>query len=360
MRTVIFRPTNDCNLACTYCYDKNNHNTDTSMLRKNATKRLLENEEELLKAFEKLYEKETNPQVIFHGGEPLLIDPIILDRFCSKLKEIKPMNFSIQTNGTLINDQVISLLKKYDFRVGISLDGCNEQQNCARIFPNRINSFNVVFKNIKKLQENGVKHGIIMSISKSQSHGERKIYDFIGENNINCNIRPVFAADSETSNTIMTPEEYSEFFNNLFDIWISDKDKKVSTHQILELYNALKQELDGNFINKICSASPNCFMNFISLDVNGELYACNRLYGKEPFHYGNIKNLTMPMIEGKAKELLIKRNASIQEKCSSCASLKKCNGGCPAESYDVYGDILHPSAECKIKQLVSKHIREVI
>ncbi len=358
MKTVVFRPTNNCNLACTYCYDKNNHNKITSELRKEATDIFEKNQEFLLESFEILFEKEENPRVIYHGGEPLLIDSKVLDNFCHKLRNIKNTNFSIQTNGTLINNETIDLFKKYNFQVGISLDGCNESQNCARVFPNGINSFNVVYRNINKLRDASVKHGIIMSIGKSHLNQEQDIYDFIGDNCFSCNIRPIFSVDSSSEKSVMTPEEYAIFFNKLFDIWFYDDKKKVGTHQILELYQALKKELDPNYYDHSCSNSNQCFKDFICMDVFGELYACNRLYGIEDFHYGNLKNNTYNEIMQMASNLLMERNLSIEDRCGSCKMINKCYGGCPAESYDTYHDILHPSDDCKTKKLVSNHVRE--
>ena len=87
MRTVIFRPTNKCNLRCTYCYDKNNHRCGIESIRKSATELFKKEEENLLESFNKLYEGEDNPKIIFHGGEPLIIDSKVLDDFLEELKE---------------------------------------------------------------------------------------------------------------------------------------------------------------------------------------------------------------------------------------------------------------------------------
>lgn len=40
MITVIFRPTNDCNLRCTYCYDMKNHKCNSNNIRKKLLKYL--------------------------------------------------------------------------------------------------------------------------------------------------------------------------------------------------------------------------------------------------------------------------------------------------------------------------------
>jgi uncharacterized protein len=359
MRTVVFRPTNNCNLRCTYCYDKNNHNEKVDRIRKNANDKFENEFDNLIKDFKILFKDERYPKIIFHGGEPLLIYPNNLKLFCNELnKNINNIDYSIQTNGTLINSETIDLFKKEKFHVGVSLDGCNENENKCRIFINGKNSFKPVMKNIKLLKDNNVKFGVIMSINKDHIGNEEKLYDFISDENISCNIRPVFASNPDSISKVMNEEEYATFFNNLFDIWFDDKEGKVSTHQVTELYDALKEVIKDNYESNLCSNSDNCFRNFISLDVDSNLYACNRLYGKEKFYYGNLKEISMEEVKEKIDNLLEERRKSISSSCSNCNSFNNCHGGCPAESYDIYEDILHKSNMCKVKSLVREHIKE--
>ena len=357
MRNIIFRPTNNCNLRCSYCYDKNNHNTCLDTVRNNATELFKREEENLIESIDKLFDGEENPSITFHGGEPLLINSKILDEFCSEIIKNRNLKMVIQTNGTLIDENVIELFKKYKFHVGLSLDGCSEKQNRARVFPNGVNSFDRVMDRIKLLQDNSVKFGIIMSINKAHEGCEEDLYNFIADNKLNCNIRPVFANDSETSSQVMSIDDYSKFFNNLFDIWFDDVEKRVDTHQVLELYRALRKAIDIRYRDRTCSNSNNCFKNFISLDVLSNLYACNRLYGVDKFYYGNLKVDSMDDINKKIDALLEERNKAIRSSCENCSQLNKCYGGCPAESYGMYKDILHPTVECQVDQKVLKHVR---
>lgn len=359
MKTVVFRPTNACNLRCTYCYDKDNHQLSEKAISKKVTETFQKEEENIIKALDILYQDEKYPQIILHGGEPLLIETKVLDKFCENLKN-KGIDISIQTNGTLITDEVIELLKRYDISIGLSLDGSNEKQNYQRIYPDGNNSFNRVMTSLNKLKQEKIKFGIIMSVAKQHIGVEQELYDFIGKNDLYCNIRPVFASCDELSSTIMTEEEFAQFFTNLFDIWFYDEDKKVSTHQILELYQTLKGQIDKNFFERGCNNSPNCFRNFISLDVYSNLYACNRLYGIPEFYYGNLKKQKYIDIKEKIEKLIELRQKAISKNCGDCEEFNRCNGGCPAESYDIYHDIIHPAPICKSKKLIYNHVRGIL
>ena len=356
MKNIIFRPTNNCNLACKYCYDKNNHEV-CDKLRDNATNKFLENENLLVDGINKLFENEKQPKLIFHGGEPLLVRSEVLSDFCKKLNYNNNINYSIQTNGTLIDKDTIKLFNNYKFNVGISLDGCNEKQNNARVYINNRNTFNTVMKKIKLLKENNIRTGLVMSVSKNHISQEKELYDFIANNNIHCNIRPVFNATGDFEKSILTDKEYIDFFNNLFDIWFDDKEKRVGTRQIHELYDALKEELDINYKPPLCNKSKDCFKSFISLDVEGELHSCNRLYGVEKFHYGNINNMTIEEIQNCINILCKEREKTINNKCSNCERLDKCYGGCVAEGYDIENNIQDISCDKNIKTLIKKHIK---
>ena len=187
--TIILRMTNSCNLNCSYCYDKNNHiNPQKENIK------FLNNMNTLVDNIKKiLVNKNCRDKIIFHGGEPLLIDAKNYENLILKLIQFNPyIRFSIQTNGTLLTKEHINVFKKYNVSIGISLDGYNEEMNKYRIYSNGKNSFKIIMKKIEILKNEKVKFGLIMSLSKEILGHEQELYDFIAQNNIKCNIRPIF------------------------------------------------------------------------------------------------------------------------------------------------------------------------
>lgn len=358
MDTIIFRTTNECNLRCKYCYDASNHSNCIS--KTIATKEFADNEEYILSDVKKILRNCRKPQLIFHGGEPLLVDSDLLSSFCQTLSNDIPVRYSIQTNGTLINNQVINLFRKNQFQVGLSLDGADEEQNSARVYKNGRNSFHTVMEKINLLQQEQIRFGVIISVNKLHIGREQQLYDFLAQTGIHCNIRPVFSSTNGDNSFVMSPEEYITFFNNLFDIWYNDQERRVSTAQIHEFLKELRTVVTNEFVDRSCECSPNCFLNFISLDTNGNLYACNRLYRINEFYYGNIRNMEMKEVEAKALQLIKKRLDSINKQCRNCKLLKVCYGGCPAEAYSSYLDISRPSDYCQIRKGVHEHVKKIV
>ena len=103
------------------------------------------------------------------------------------------------------------------------------------------------------------------------------------------------------NNEVMTNEEYFEFFKNIFEIWIKDNNR-IRLKQINEIYEEFVKSLEPNIKFKNCSCSGNCFQNFISLDIEGNLYSCNRTYNNKPFYYGNIKTIDNDEINEKIQK----------------------------------------------------------
>lgn len=357
MQTIVLRVANECNLRCSYCYDSQNHKNSLKQLKKNATDSFVKNKEQLIKDIRLLTKNAEHSVIIFHGGEPLLVNPAVLSEFC---EEIGDFRFHIQTNATMIDHETIELFKRYHFHIGISLDGANEIQNRERIFLNGKSSFEAVMKKIHLLRDENIKFGVVMSINKNHIGTEKDLYDFLAREKLQCNIRPVFAKDDSETAKIMSAEEYIQFWCNLFDIWLEDEEKRVNSWQIQEFVQEICKVKIPDYREKGCECSPNCFKNFISLDIEGNLYPCNRLYCVSQFYYGNIRLENLEIINERIEELGKKRIKAIEKKCGGCGLYTYCYGGCPAEAYSIRGNLDEVSPFCVIRQGIYAHVKEKV
>jgi uncharacterized protein len=98
-----------CNLQCTYCYQQPERDAGNVTALYD------------LEAMKTAVKAEGGPFVLF-GGEPLLLPIADLESLWSfGLSEFG--GNSIQTNGALIDDDHIRLFRRYEVKVGISIDG---------------------------------------------------------------------------------------------------------------------------------------------------------------------------------------------------------------------------------------------
>ena len=132
----IFKVASRCNLNCAYCYMYNKGDLSYLQQPKVMPVAVVDAAIERIRAYSSA-SGTRRVSMILHGGEPLLAGQTFFHRFVEKanselLPDIQPV-FNMQTNGTLLDQSWLDLLRELDIRLGISLDG-----------PERINDANRV------------------------------------------------------------------------------------------------------------------------------------------------------------------------------------------------------------------------
>lgn len=147
-----------CNLRCTHCF----------VLNKLKSEHIANIDPQALSNFiNKIADKAPELKsvgITFLGGEPLLNY-----KLCTKIIEAMPndrleFNFGITTNGTILNDEIIELLKKLT-HITISVDGPEFIHNAQRKPLDDINPFETVRRNIKILVKHGMRDKILTQAS---------------------------------------------------------------------------------------------------------------------------------------------------------------------------------------------------
>lgn len=136
----------ECNLACEYCY-QNSIKDKESILTRDAADRIIE-----FIAYCQTKRKPMETTIVFIGGEPLLNIEIIeymLKRFSSFIPNVC---YSLITNGTLLDDTSVNLLKRYNFKcIQVTLDGSKLEHDNIRIYRGSgSGSYDIIIKNIEK------------------------------------------------------------------------------------------------------------------------------------------------------------------------------------------------------------------
>lgn len=160
--------TQDCNLRCNYCvysgqfkyYRKHKKNYMTEKLAMDAANYFLNH----ASADDDLY-------FTFYGGEPFLNFPLI-SKVQKYLKDNlnERVNFSITTNGTLLNKAIIDFIIYNKIFLTISLDGEKTTHDKNRKFANGEGSFDRIMKNIENLKNAyGELFGVYVSFSTTLS-----------------------------------------------------------------------------------------------------------------------------------------------------------------------------------------------
>jgi uncharacterized protein len=118
LQQLILQGTPYCNLDCGYCYLPDR--SSRSYLEIATVRRLAQ-----IIAASGLLAGQID--IRWHAGEPLILDPGFYDEAAREISAVLgshvQIRHSVQTNGVFLNDSWMKLFQKWDFRVGLSIDG---------------------------------------------------------------------------------------------------------------------------------------------------------------------------------------------------------------------------------------------
>jgi uncharacterized protein len=300
------------------------------------------------------YNKYGHSTFLFHGGEPLLVNPgnwtVMLNYF--RIKEYD-VALHVQTNASLINDAFIDLFKEHNVQIGVSLDGPAGFNDKTRIFKDGKGTFSTVFPNIQKTKQAGLPVGCLVTLN-SANKTIPTLYTFFKTNNIPFNIRSVFDNKYSVPNDILiSTAEYATAICELFDHWFDDLDEPPP---IGDFENIVARFIIKRNRLTTCNFVRNCSRSFIGFNMEGYLYPCNCFSGTT-YCYGNItKTSIKDIMRGPQIRLLSQRWAKLSASdCEGCEVYSYCYGGCPSRAFDYYGNYFKKDPFCSINKSILNH-----
>lgn len=133
---VVYKIAERCNINCTYCYYYN-MGEETALSRPALAS--LDVTERLARWIAQGCAELRIPRakISFHGGEPTLVGLKAFREACRRFRQIiepvATVSLSIQTNGTLLNDQWIEAFIENAVGVGVSIDGPQQANDRFRL-----------------------------------------------------------------------------------------------------------------------------------------------------------------------------------------------------------------------------------
>lgn len=147
---VTILTTFNCNFSCPYCYETVKNNTKYNM---DDMDRIIDF---VVHQFPKT--KYNEIEINFSGGEPLLSFDVLsyfVKQFNMQFANSDiSIKYSLTSNGSIFNKEILRFLNENMFSIQISLDGCRELHNRTRHFKNDQGSFDVILSNIETILDN--------------------------------------------------------------------------------------------------------------------------------------------------------------------------------------------------------------
>lgn len=343
-----------CNLNCSYCFYLEKQDLFEQ-------KSHLMNDQILETYIEKYIESQKSSQVDFtwQGGEPTLAG---LDFYQKAIKfqqvygKGKQINNSLQTNGTLINDKWCRFLAKYDFLVGLSLDGPFETHNIYRKDKEGHNTFHLVENAIRLFKKYKIEFNILTTVNRINSQKPLALYNYYKKKGIQFIqfipiVERINVEDMEHSEIaksllhLASPnmkgdackvttwsveaDAYADFLITLFDEWVNNDVGRIF---IMNFEWALTSAIHG--VSGTCHFADKCGTAGI-IEHNGDVYACDH-FVYPAYKIGNVMEDDLSEIFNSKKQLAFgnEKQKSLSNECMSCEVLRLCNGGCPKYRFE--------------------------
>ncbi len=349
----------ECNLDCVYCYYLDKGQTIYESRKSVMSPELLE------KVTKQYLEGNSSPEVpfVWHGGEPLLAGIGFYQKALALQKKYcggKRVVNSLQTNGTLLNNEWCKFFHDNDFLIGISIDGPEDIHNAYRINKAGKPTFSRVIAGIEMIRKHRVEFNTLSVVnSKSEGRGT-DVYRFLKQTgskfmqfmpvveytiDANGGSRPVIAAPGTKGASIapwsVSPLGYGKFLTDIFDEWVlTDVGNIFVQHFDL----ALAQWVGVN--PGLCIYAETCG-DALAVEHNGDVYSCDHFVYPE-YRLGNITEKELCLLvkdPGQVKFGLDKRN-TLPRYCLSCRFYFACRGECPKHRF-----LTSPAGEANLNAL---------
>lgn len=344
-----------CNLGCTYCFflSKENLYPDESHLMDDAT---------LETYLRQLMESSPGPQVevAWQGGEPMLRGLAFYRRSVQLAQKYRRPHqqvlHTMQTNGTLVDEEWAAFFKENGYLVGISFDGPQALHDQYRIDKKGRGSFEQVLRGWNCLQRHGVDVNVLCTVHAANASEPLQVYRFFRDELNAQYIQLIPIVERATEQTIrlanrgwggmrgkdrplyqqkgslatarsVTADSFGAFLIAIFDEWVRrDVGRVFVTNFDVALGSWLGQ-------HNSCVVAPRCGAS-LALEHNGDVYACDHYV--EPRHrLGNIRDKPLRdlVASNKQRRFGDAKFDSLPSFCRECPVLFACYGECPRNRF---------------------------
>jgi uncharacterized protein len=315
----------DCNLRCTYCF----YLGRSALYPETRVHRM---SEAVLERMVQSYMATRQPAYSFgwQGGEPTLMG---VD-FFRKVTEFQQkygaagsrVSNGLQTNGTLITEELAEHLARYHFLVGVSLDGPQPVHDRFRRSPGGQGSHAEVLKGISRLREHRVEFNILTLVSRSNVAQPKEIYRYLCDQGflyhqyIEC---VEFDAKGGLQPFAVSGPEWGDFLCGIYDEWHPRDTRRVS----VRLFDSIVARMVLGDAN-VCAMSDDCRQYFV-VEHNGDVYPCD-FFVRRDLRLGNVRDGSWEAFaESSAYREFGRRKRDWNAACANCEYLRFCGGCCP-------------------------------
>ena len=309
-----------CNFACQYCISSSMLNASDRGLSKKKIMSMEVAKKALDRFFAEAKKSSKNSVYInFGGGEPLINWKVMLHamEYCTKKHaDAFQITFSINTNGSLINTEIASQLKRFGVKIAISLDGLEHGNNAVRVFQSGQGTHALIVKAMDALDQIdfGVDGFSTTVTERNFPEIDERLIDFalkrsLSEIRIDLDVIHMTSVPvQEAANRLLRLKRYGSARGvNVTGFW--ERSAENLNFSITEKHMGFC----GGIVGKSMCVSP-----------DGKVYVC----GYSARSFTDVKDSHSSMATPAYVEIVANRLINGRPGCKNCPIEGQCTGGC--------------------------------
>jgi len=339
LQALVLNITNQCNLACTYCYEFGADKIATPdgkpkyMTLETATA-----------SVDFLLAQSAGRQAVhitFFGGETLM-NFKLLRQVVDYAREQAGMQgrgigFSLTTNGTLLTDEIIEFLASNDIGVTVSMDGPPDLQDKRRVDKRGRGTYRIIEPRLRKLIARHTTRAITARVTLTDGVTDvvriyRHLKDDLGFDEIG--FAPVTnSGDQDYAIGDSGMDGVLAEFHQLADEWLEFA-LRGQRHGFSNVSETIGELIQGVNKSHPCGAG----LGLMGVSPSGDLSPCHRFTDADTHSLGHVSS---GVDSKKRDDFLTRGHVSAKYECQTCWARPLCAGGCHHEAFVRYGDTGH-------------------
>lgn len=295
----------------------------------------------------------------FQGGEPTIASLGYFRSFIAYVKEKNvngvSINYFLQTNGLLIDEEWCSLFKENNFLIGLSFDMLLDVHNSFRTCENLKPTYDRVVETKNMFDVHNVQYNILTVLTPELSRRPKEVYDMIKKYDIKYTqfIPCLSALEDTNSSYALNPKDFSYFYNVLFDLW--KKDFLHSRYYSISLFDNVIHMI-GGYLPITCGLNGKC-QNHLVIESNGNTYPCD-FYCIDKYKLGNsCVDRFYSLLKNDIALGFINETREQNKLCVGCKFYNICGGGCKRMTNNMY---IEGDKFCGFKDFLNKNIGSLV
>ena len=312
IRFLTINVTQICNLHCNYCAAGGDGTFGDSVARISIEKTLPQ-----IKFFIDRLPEKVSFNVSFLGGEPLLYAEALemIANYIAEIAPGRPANYTVITNGTLLNEKNVAILARMKATITISLDGPPEINDVMRPTKNGTSSTARIVEGLHRViaRKAEFSHLMIHGVFDSNNMQMLKAYEFYSQFGVD-------SYDFSFSVSENAPRATQEFMNEMTALaaMAFSRGGEAALRKI-RVFDQHFVSLDSQRrTENYCGAGK----SFLMIDARNRIYTCPWDVNEKSEQVGQGTEIDMNALE-KYQQPIVEAN-----KCENCWARFLCGGGC--------------------------------